>query len=723
MKKRLLCFLLCIPMLLLSACDKGNIPDNTADNTADLTLFANTDADYSIVYPANATDELKALVTFLRDSAEDITGKRPKAYVDNSEKNPEAVKEILIGSTSRAQSQQSFDAIGNCGYRVEWIGEKLVITGSNDYFLRLAVNELTKGWKAENNTVTLSETLMLTLDGTNLVTSLLDESGAFRYKLVLPKNGSEAVTTAINALRDTIKEITGKRPDQVFAGSASDTEYEILIGDTGRAESEAIHEQISYFNYRIAMSGKRIVVAARMENNLVTALEMLTQDIRKLAQASYSGDYLMNNDYSKEEVLFPWAEGLPATSVGSFNGIYDAADGTFVISHRNIQKNDYQDYLTKLTKTGFEQIETYALGNNQYALMNSEESCVYVSYLAMTGEMRIYAEKAGNATYPSVKEATKGGDQTPAVWQLMTDFKGSGHNSGNSYVLQLTDGSFIIMDGGYNTNAEADQLYKVLSENTPTGQKPVIAAWFITHLHNDHYGALLNFSKRYSSRVEVKSFVYNYTLNKIGSSAVTAVESIDTAMKKWSNAKHYNKIHSGMTMGFADSKATIICTQEDVYPNTPYDANDTCLVVRMDIGGQRIMFLADACASQSRVMSSTIPVSELKSDIVQIAHHGYEGCLVDLYQKIDAKTAFWPMAIYGYKMDTVENVFETWMKKGNTGKYAYANSYLINQSGIQKFFVSGAGTVKLELPYTPTGDRLPDYKAIFNEIKSTDPRS
>ena len=720
MKKRILCALLCIPLLLLGSCKKDGDGNTETENF--ISLFTGADTDYTVVYPEKATADLKASVTALCDAVEAVTGKKPQAVSEGAANYTETAKEIVVGNTSRAASAQAL-AKAPRGYCLEWSGEKLVIAGANDYLIERAVGELTASWKSDAGIISVSEKLSVVNDGAELVTSLLDGNGELRYRLILPKNSSDDVANAINKLKEAFNYVTGKTPSQSFAGALSDTEYEILIGDTGRDESKALYGELGYLKYQIKMVGKRIVIGATGDATMVKALEALSRDVTKLASSSYNGEYLMNNDYNKEEALLPWLETVPTVGAGTFGGVYDAADGTYVMSHTDIEKADYEAYIQRLKSEGYTLTQSYTLGNNLYSLMDSSSTCVYVSYLAEVGEIRVYAEKAGNAKYPAQAEATKGGSVTPAMWQLMTDFQGSKHNSGNSYVLQLTDGSFIVMDGGYATEAEAKQLYDTLVSNTPAGQKPVISAWFITHLHNDHYGCLLKFADKYSSKVDVKAFAYNYTLNPIGSSSVSAVPTINAAMKKWSGAVHYNKLHSGMSWGFADAKISVICTQEDVYPMTPYDANDTCLVLRADIGGQRIMFLADACESQSRVMSRNIAASELKSDIVTVAHHGYEGCLTDLYKKIDAHTAFWPMAIYGYKMDTVENVFETWMKKGYTSRYNYANGYLINESNIKKFFVSGAGTVKIELPYTPTGDRLPDYKAIFEEIKAKAPRS
>ena len=80
-----------------------------------------------------------------------------------------------------------------------------------------------------------------------------------------------------------------------------------------------------------------------------------------------------------------------------------------------------------------------------------------------------------------------------------------------SYVLQLSDGKFIVVDGGYDTKEDAASIYKILTENKPANhEQPIIAGWFITHLHIDHIGALRNFTNRYKDKVKVEGFYYNF---------------------------------------------------------------------------------------------------------------------------------------------------------------------------------------------------------------------
>jgi len=127
------------------------------------------------------------------------------------------------------------------------------------------------------------------------------------------------------------------------------------------------------------------------------------------------------------------------------------------------------------------------------------------------------------------------------------------------YVFRLTDGTFMIIDGGYMTDADAESLYKFLKENTPDGQQTVISAWFFTHLHYDHYGTVINFSKLYADEIPVKAFYYHFD-----PSEVTKWDLVG-AMARWKDAVHYCKLHTGMEFELPGLKVNVIQTQEDLY--------------------------------------------------------------------------------------------------------------------------------------------------------------
>ena len=49
------------------------------------------------------------------------------------------------------------------------------------------------------------------------------------------------------------------------------------------------------------------------------------------------------------------------------------------------------------------------------------------------------------------------------------------------FVIQLSDGRFIVIDGGVATDAFAQAIYASLLNNAPDKDKIIIAAWIMTH--------------------------------------------------------------------------------------------------------------------------------------------------------------------------------------------------------------------------------------------------
>ena len=135
------------------------------------------------------------------------------------------------------------------------------------------------------------------------------------------------------------------------------------------------------------------------------------------------------------------------------------------------------------------------------------------------------------------------------------------------------------------------------------------------------------------------------------------------------------------------------------------------------------------------VQTCALPIS----DIVQFAHHGYEGATVELYDMIGAPTVLWPLNIYGWQTPDGTNVFENWKTYTATKNQSIANKYICEQASyVKKIIVAGegirdvvtgayvpvGGVTEIVLgTWSPTGSKLPNYTAIHNEIKSKSPRT
>ena len=175
-----------------------------------------------------------------------------------------------------------------------------------------------------------------------------------------------------------------------------------------------------------------------------------------------------------------WPDGVTADSK---TATYNMGDHGLVKYYEKGTKAQYDAYLTKLESNGYAKAASYTVGDNAYALYQKEGAyCVYVSYLAKVDNkgferMRVIVEPFGNA-YDLDTIATSASVCDTKLWQLDVDNAYSDEDGGMGYVIRLTDGSFIVIDGGYNSDAEANNLYAILSANNPNSGKPVIRGKF-----------------------------------------------------------------------------------------------------------------------------------------------------------------------------------------------------------------------------------------------------
>lgn len=263
---------------------------------------------------------------------------------------------------------------------------------------------------------------------------------------------------------------------------------------------------------------------------------------------------------------------------------------------------------------------------------------------------------------------------------------------GMSYVFQLNDGSFFLIDGGYFTPGEEDRLYAYLNERS--GGKIHIAGWFFSHAHQDHVGAFINFIRKYAKNVVIDQLLYNFQPMDFSD----LPEEMDWRENDPATFREFYRaidaycpearrviLHTGDQVRFGELTIDVLYTHEDLDIDvSKVRFNDCSTVIRATVNQQRILFLGDVFVEGERILLRN--PEALASDIVQVSHHGFSGPTAELYKKTGAKVALWPSADY---------VYEKIVSK----KEREANEYLLNDAGINEHLVSGYGTVELTLPY------------------------
>ena len=705
-KKKILSVICLLLVCILVSCqskERGSETDTTAAPLPETLILFGGEDDFRIVYSDGAGNALRQAVTDLKSAVKEATGKNPTVVTDTNAKKTAVANEVLIGNTTREESKTVLSAVGGTGWKICVQSGKLVVHGSDDEQVIQALENLRTLWQNADGKITIASSVSESRDNSANRIPLF-ANGKFRYRIVYSASVSQDVEKAIANLELKLERATGSAVEKVYDSTPENGSCEILIGQTNRAASAHFYESLeSQFLYRATATADGFLVGALSENALLLGIGDLTDALAGAIQNCYNGNPTVPGDFLLTGSTSETATALPAMKAGTFKGIYDEGNNSNVLYYTNVTAQDYADYCEALIGDGCTAVKEYAMTDNRYTLFTNESYTAYVSWLPKVGAIRVYVGKA-NVKYPTISEATAAGDETPTLWQLEVATKEARSNGGMSYVVKLSDGTFLIVDGGFNYNEEGDRLYQLLRENTPEGQKPVVTAWFITHLHGDHYGGMQSLANRYSDKVDVKAFYYNFPEVAVGTQQVIASgvsRTVETSMNQWKSAVRYSKLHSGMVLGFAGATVTVLATHEDVYPLSIVDGNDTCTVIRLDIAGQRILFLGDAYFNEESAILTTVSNDALKCDIVQVSHHGYEGCSNQLYQKTGATVALWPMNIDGYQDTGYSNVpqivFGEWYNKSLSG-----NRYIRTSSSIVKILVSGAGTVKLTLPYDPS---------------------
>ena len=327
-------------------------------------------------------------------------------------------------------------------------------------------------------------------------------------------------------------------------------------------------------------------------------------------------------------------------------------------------------YESALSAAGYTLVKSYSLesGSDQYRVYQNGFYTVYVSYLGAVGTARGRVVFEHGCHYDLTAAALPSDRVCDAqIWQLDPDNTYSAAAGGMGYLIRLTNGEFIVIDGGYRSKTAADTLLALLTANNVNPGKPVVAAWFLTHMHDDHYGVLDRFaSEGHGSRVTVKGIYANLPESTIGDIGTSQHDTVMTAVSRYPGAVLYT-VHSGMTIGFADATATILCTYEDVkqsyyngslQSNTWYDGNDTSTVVRFDVTDRsgahvtKFMVMGDASNGAGNALEYTYTAASLRADMVQLEHHGMNAnaaaTSVSLYSTIAAPVVFFPADVLIY---------------------------------------------------------------------------
>ena len=196
----------------------------------------------------------------------------------------------------------------------------------------------------------------------------------------------------------------------------------------------------------------------------------------------------------------------------------------------------------------------------------------------------------------------------------------------------------VVIDGGFET--ESETLYEKLLS---LGGR--VTAWFFTHPHDDHYGAFCRLMTDHGDRIKVERLYCNFPEDELIIRYEPGFADGSRRYLPWIRALVQENGIRRITMRRGDAyslgDAVIHVLREPDAGITENFINNASTVFRMDANGRRVMFLGDLGVEGGRQLLETVPAAELRSDYVQMAHHGQNGVDRDVYEAIAPKVCLW----------------------------------------------------------------------------------
>ena len=528
----------------------------------------------------------------------------------------------------------------------------------------------------ESNLPTVSEDLKIA------------ENGIVNFKLVYASDTTDDVKESISSLRQAL--ITRSNNGMVLVSEADSSEYqpdvpEILIGNTGYAESNAVMTRIGYGDWTVCVEENKIVIAAYSRQALRSAITKTIQTIKN--GADDTGTIVVPSDLNlvgtQDEIInnLPRYDGENASSAQT---IEEGNDTSIAVIKRSTVA-EYEQYLAKLTTNGYTLHASNTICENRFYTYINDSYLIHAGWYDYENAARITIEP---------KTALLG-LESDNVWQpnenVVTSLAQMGlRNEGNQYadggmgyILQLADVSFVVMDGGFYSNA--DQIYEYMKAKAPNG-KIVIAVWLISHQDTDHCKAFVTFSGRYGSEVQMEYLIVNFPSAFLCSEVGHELEvSVLSAAKTLDGCKII-KAHTGMKLFLRNAEIEILFTLDAKVPESIINPNNCSLVYQVKVEGETLLFCGDMADDAARILVSMYG-EYLKSDFVQISHHGLTNGsgreptnVVQFYRYACAEVVLWPcseerylntdgdasrdIANFGMNQAAMESARETWIAGG-----------------------------------------------------------
>lgn len=671
MKKKFLTtvsLILCALMIFTACGNKNEKPsdEGTIPKTY-VPLVDNSQAMIVVVRPDNSSDTEKEAAMALKGELSELLGTTVAITIDwgfDTSKYPSGTYFVCVGNTALDISKELTADKTYEMYGVKAEGNMIAVSATNSAYLELATKQFLKAIKSVDGVYYL-DTASLDYDSGEITTATVIDGKTTEYTVVyentktLSDYPAVLANTVVSAFKDSYGVDIPAKDDH-----AQSYGKEIIIGSCqNRDVISGLTDDLLYNEFVIKLldNGNIVIIGKNDETTRLGAEKFIEMVKAQAKSGTFKFASVLSGKYT--------AEGMPNVPLFENSTDFELISsvlGSSAMYYKDTSAERYENYLKELEKSGFELVVKNKIKDNIFATYQNDEAIINCYFTAYDKSLRVCVDSKETTALHNYEPKETKSVTTPMLIQ---------YTSGCGYIIRLKDGTFVIYDSGMSNDIVYKNLYDSLNKYNVTGTTPVVRAWIYSHPHVDHVGGFFKFCESYANSIIVKQFVFNnptrthyeYTIDDPPNGDEILEDRIFKFLEyceKYYPSADIVTAHTGQIMYFGDMKTEILHTHEDDYPTHLKAGNQISVLARFTIDDQTLLLTGDMHQTSAPIIVSMFG-SHLRSDILQIPHHGYNGGTAEFYKTIKAQTLLYTNNLEAYQTNKNKNSVNTAVSAAN----------------------------------------------------------
>lgn len=248
---------------------------------------------------------------------------------------------------------------------------------------------------------------------------------------------------------------------------------------------------------------------------------------------------------------------------------YDCNNAAVMRLYKNIDIIEYKNICKSLNQ--YNKIDENRICGTHYSAYRDVDRIIYLIFSESDNSLRIILDPNTNIYQNKESQETAERCKT-SLFQFEVDHKLI--DCGMCYIIRCCDNSFFIIDSAhtYSVN-DYKRIHDFLRSLTENDDKIIISGWFFSHGHVDHIMQFMNFAEENFDDVKIEAVYSNIvSINHKDSGAWMYADKKICIDFEELLQKHIEipkiKLHTGATFYIRNLKIDVLCTHEDVFPQS-----------------------------------------------------------------------------------------------------------------------------------------------------------